>query len=38
MFLVTRPLALSNIELLNWASHLERRVAGATAEHADETS
>jgi len=32
MFFFTRPLALSDIQLLNWVPYLERREAGAAAE------
>jgi hypothetical protein len=32
MFFVTRPRALSDIQLLDWAPYLQRREAGATSE------
>jgi hypothetical protein len=35
LFFVTRPLALSDIQLLDWVPYLERRVSGANAEHAN---
>ena len=37
MFFVTRPLALSDIQLLNWVPYLERQVSGATSEHLNRT-
>jgi len=36
LFFVTRPLALSDIEFLNWEPYLERRMIEAAAEHKHE--
>ena len=33
MFFATRPLALSDVRLLDWLPYLERREAGTAAEH-----
>ena len=36
MFLVTRPLALSDVQILDWVPYLQRRETGADVQHADE--